>query len=435
MARGTAGWQLLVRDGIYAVRFRAHGKRHVISTGKRDAREAAELASQIYSNTITRKRVAVVKRRAEQTLDVLVVAWLTDREHDLAPNTIDEYLRLAKANWLKRWTRIEQISGSSLETFVRDRLAKVTRESVRKELVAMRSLLTWGRDHGVYGELPEFPVLRKGALGTRSGKQRIKAKQLTEDQVWALLWAITDPVIRAYYVFMYETALRPSTLDKLQWSDLDGQMLHIRAETDKARYDRLLPLSALARECLRWVSRFTPSNALIFGKHDRRKHWGRAVEQTAKFNTKGAAPYDLRHARATHLLDRGASLSATAYLLGHKQMTTTNTYAHGTLQQAALAVLGSNWDQTIKQTGSNLSADPVFSSSGREDSNLRPPDPQAASELRNPRINGLREFIAQHKLLGFGTTSRASGISDPSWFTMAAAWLATRRPELVEAWQ
>ncbi len=38
------------------------------------------------------------------------------------------------------------------------------------------------------------------------------------------------------------------------------------------------------------------------------------------------APYDLRHARATHLLDMGAGLRGTAFNMGHKKMTTLNRY-------------------------------------------------------------------------------------------------------------
>jgi site-specific recombinase XerC len=51
------------------------------------------------------------------------------------------------------------------------------------------------------------------------------------------------------------------------------------------------------------------------------------------------APYDLRHAKGTHGLEAsGGNLNGVAYLLGHKQVTTTNRYVHAS-QRAVSTVL------------------------------------------------------------------------------------------------
>jgi hypothetical protein len=52
-------------------------------------------------------------------------------------------------------------------------------------------------------------------------------------------------------IFAYETGLRPETLDKLLAQDVTVSGLHMRAELDKNRWERVIPLSARARAALK----------------------------------------------------------------------------------------------------------------------------------------------------------------------------------------
>jgi site-specific recombinase XerD len=80
----------------------------------------------------------------------------------------------------------------------------------------------------------------------------------------------------------------------------------------------------------------------IFGRHDYRVYL-REAGLDDELRTQLAA-YDFRHARGTHLVDRGAALSGVAYQLGHTQVSTTSKYAHATKRagDAALAVGGAD---------------------------------------------------------------------------------------------
>jgi integrase len=101
-------------------------------------------------------------------------------------------------------------------------------------------------------------------------------------------------------------------------------VLIITDDIDKARFGRELPLTPPAREALESVC---PDRGLIFGEHDYRDQLKKAAwtvlppERAATFTA-----YDLRHARATQWAETG-NLVGVAYLLGHKQVTTTDKYA------------------------------------------------------------------------------------------------------------
>ena len=132
---------------------------------------------------------------------------------------------------------------------------------------------------------------------------------------------------------MAETGLRPETLDLLRVPEHfapGARTLKISAEIDKNRWARDLPLSPRALAVLVAIA---PKGGLIF----ERTANGNAKRYIEDFKAavlacglpKETAPYDLRHACGTHGVEAsGGNLAGVAYLLGHKQVTTTNRYVH-----------------------------------------------------------------------------------------------------------
>jgi integrase len=113
-------------------------------------------------------------------------------------------------------------------------------------------------------------------------------------------------------------------------------MLVITDRIDKARFGRELPLTTLARQALESVC---PEAGLIFSRHEYRDALRKAAHRAlTPEKAKTFTAYDLRHARATQWAETG-NLVGVAYLLGHKQVTTTNRYARPD-RAAAERVLG-----------------------------------------------------------------------------------------------
>ena len=152
---------------------------------------------------------------------------------------------------------------------------------------------------------------------------------------------------KAYFAVMRETGLRPGTLQRLRAPDdyrSGAAFLKIRAEADKARYERELPLTARARQVLDEVC---PDDGLIFPKFAWRYPL-REAARTAGLEADRASnikPYDFRHSVATELTERSGNLLGVGYLLGHRHATTTNQYVHARRRAAESVLLGQNSGQ------------------------------------------------------------------------------------------
>jgi integrase/recombinase XerD len=141
---------------------------------------------------------------------------------------------------------------------------------------------------------------------------------------------------------LYATGLRVSELISLPRNVLtaDDRMLTIKG---KGGRERLVPLNDAARSALaahltavreaeakgRGVSAwlFPSSN----GEHLTRQRFGqelKALAIAANIEAARVSPHVLRHAFASHLLERGADLRTVQQLLGHADISTTQIYTH-----------------------------------------------------------------------------------------------------------
>ena len=90
--------------------------------------------------------------------------------------------------------------------------------------------------------------------------------------------------------------------------------MRIRAEADKAKYAREVPLTARAREVL---DELCPAEGIIFPKFAWRYRL-RAAALAAGFEPERASqvkPYDFRHSVATERTERSGNLLGVGYLL------------------------------------------------------------------------------------------------------------------------
>ena len=157
---------------------------------------------------------------------------------------------------------------------------------------------------------------------------------LSPEEVAALLRATPNLKHRALLMTMYAGGLRVSEVTHLRVTDIDGQRMVIRIEQGKGRKDRYVMLSPHLRRVLQAYWRVRRPRTLLFpgptGQPLTRESVNRFFHQAQRRAqiTKHVSPYSLRHACATHLLERGTNIRAIQTLLGHRSLRTTQQYTH-----------------------------------------------------------------------------------------------------------
>lgn len=134
---------------------------------------------------------------------------------------------------------------------------------------------------------------------------------------------------------LYGTGMRVSELVALLRSAIvrDASMLVVRGKGDK---ERMVPLNDRAKDALLSYLKKLPPGRFAFPANTKegylaRQVFARELKQIAidaGIDPGKISPHILRHAFASHLLERGADLRVVQVLLGHADISTTQIYTH-----------------------------------------------------------------------------------------------------------
>lgn len=145
---------------------------------------------------------------------------------------------------------------------------------------------------------------------------------------------------RAMLEVLYATGLRVSELVSLKKSDLNLEVGYLRS-FGKGSKERIVPMGEAAQVAVKdYLLRSRPvflkngNVAEIFITQQgagmtRQGFWKILKRYVLQANIKSSvSPHTLRHAFATHLLERGADLRSVQQMLGHSDISTTQIYTH-----------------------------------------------------------------------------------------------------------
>jgi integrase/recombinase XerC len=267
-----------------------------------------------------------------------IVAFLRhlERERNVSPHTLRAYqqdleqFELHARTVVGRDPQVEQVDHLVVRSFLgalHERgLAKV---SAARKLATLR---TFFRYLCREGRLTRNPAR---ALLSPKVARRIPPHLAVEDV--ARLIEIeprtdADLRLRAILELLYGAGLRCGELVGLDRTDVDhgARLLRVRGKGDK---ERIVPFGSRAAEALDvYLTRRSDHDPALFVSQrgerlsDRsvRAQLARRLHQTAL--ALHVTPHTLRHAFATHLLERGADLRAIQELLGHVSLSTTQRY-------------------------------------------------------------------------------------------------------------
>ncbi len=220
----------------------------------------------------------------------------------------------------------------------RNRLAP---SSLGRTIAAIKSFLKFAHQMGAHSNNIG------AAFKVPSTKDTLSERILTREEVLALIDHASSDRNRVMLRMLYSCGLRVSELCGLQWRDLrsrqDGGQVTIYGKGNKTRVV-LIPasvwhdLQALKEKRPTLPTRTTP----VFPSQ---KGGGaldpsqimRIVRQAARKAGLDAniSPHWLRHAHASHSLDRGAPIHLVQNTLGHSSVATTGRYLHARPQDSS----------------------------------------------------------------------------------------------------
>lgn len=291
------------------------------------------------SNRHSTPESLVVTRSAELVDQFLDAIWM---ERGLSKNTLGAYradLMTSGRVLAESDKTINTAEKSDLLDFIAKRVEGGAKpRSTARQLSSFRRFFRYIMREGLRDTDPTADI-EMPRIG------RSLPKTLSEDEVDLLLNAPnTDEPLghrdRAMLELLYATGLRVSELISLKQSQINFNqgVLRIIGKGDR---ERLIPLG---EESQRWLKDFIdgPRMEILLERQTdylfptrrgdcmtRQAFWHiiKRYAEKAEIRQK-MSPHSLRHAFATHLLNRGADLRVVQMLLGHSDLSTTQIYTH-----------------------------------------------------------------------------------------------------------
>lgn len=292
------------------------------------------------ASTEASKENAKTVARSEELVDRFLDAiWM---ERGLSQNTLGAYradlMTLGRGLSVDNKS-IDMADKADLLAFIAHRVENGAKpRSTARQLSSFRRFFRYIMREGLRDNDPTTDI-EMPRIG------RSLPKTLSEDEVEALLNAPnTDEPLghrdRAMLELLYATGLRVSELINLKQSQINFNQGVLRI-VGKGDRERLIPLG---EEAQRWLKNFIdgPRMEILLerqteylfptrrGDRMTRQAFWHIIKRYAEKGgiRKKMSPHSLRHAFATHLLNRGADLRVVQLLLGHSDLSTTQIYTH-----------------------------------------------------------------------------------------------------------
>lgn len=191
-----------------------------------------------------------------------------------------------------------------------------------------------------YAQRVGFTSYNVGAVFTTLKKtETLSERILTKDEVRAMVTRAKDPRTRMIIRVLYGSGLRVSELCHLQWKhvvDRGGGLVQLNV-LGKGEKKRHVLLSRGSSEAILSIGRGDDDEYILKNDAYHSPHLSeRAVQRIIKFAARDAgvkrwrqvSPHWLRHAHATHAIEKGTPIHLVRDTLGHSNIAVTNVYAH-----------------------------------------------------------------------------------------------------------
>lgn len=280
----------------------------------------------------------VTKQKADTAIEQLLNMWL----HGKSIRTADYYRRSALRFLEFVGKPLHLVTLAEVQGFARSLEEKGLSASTQRTITAaVKSLLSFGVKIEVLSKNVGAPVVLPSAPDTLS------ERLLSEIEVLTIIDLETEPRNRAILRLLYYGGLRVSELCYLKWKNLSmrdnkGQVT-VYGKGGKTR--TVLVPASLWVELIR-LRGGAEIDAPVFRSqkksHDGHGHltreWVHKIVQAAakRAGLSGKiSPHSLRHAHASHALERGAKIHLVQATLGHSSVAVTSRYLHARPEESS----------------------------------------------------------------------------------------------------
>ncbi|MDB9959034.1 site-specific tyrosine recombinase XerD [Gammaproteobacteria bacterium] len=259
-------------------------------------------------------------------------------EKGLSQNTVQSYKNdiSSFAAWVEKYpdTSLAKTTKSNINQYIAHLFKSgLKSSSVNRKISTIKSFFIFllKKKHILLSPVEDIDMVRQ---------EKYLPVSMSEKEVELLLKSPSlDSFIgrrdRAMIEMLYATGMRISELINLKITDVDCNRL-VAKVMGKGSKERLIPYGEIAADHLNMYlqdRKDINSNEIFLSnrgkKITRGAFWNRIKLYLRKENLKESiSPHTLRHAFATHLLNRGADLRSVQILLGHSDLSTTQIYTH-----------------------------------------------------------------------------------------------------------
>ena len=258
-------------------------------------------------------------------------------EKGLSKNTVSSYKNDISSflSWLnKKQINYQQVSGKNINQFISNLFnSGLKSSSINRKISSIKHFYLFLSKKKIIKYSPADEI-------ETPKQEKYLPVSMSEDEVERLLSSpnpnqIIERRDKAMIEILYATGMRISELVNLKLTDIDFNRSVLKV-FGKGSKERLVPYGEKAAEALdiylRDRKRSDSKNVFLSNRGSqitRGAFWQRIKIYIKRENLKSSiSPHTLRHAFATHLLNRGADLRSVQILLGHSDLSTTQIYTH-----------------------------------------------------------------------------------------------------------
>lgn len=202
-----------------------------------------------------------------------------------------------------------------------------------RKIAVVKSLLTFAHKTGYIG----FNV--GAAQQLPEGKDKLAQRILSTSQVQNIIYEAKDNTRNhAMLLLLYGSGIRCAELCGLQWEDVQetstGGQITVLGKREKSRsiplhktvWDELIAIQPSDASAKDYV--FQSRKSTHQGRLSETQVWRIVKEYAVKAGIKNASTHWMRHAHATHAMEKGAPLRLIQETLGHADLRTPSRYQH-----------------------------------------------------------------------------------------------------------